>query len=264
MNCEKFGDSYDIEKQSNLNPLSDCGTWSGHPMFTDKDPRIVIGVDACKGGWVFIQLENGAFASAKIYRRFADGVNASRDAAVICVDIPIRYPTPPAIRRQADDDARERVGPRHNSIFPTPHPDVLNAPDYDVANRISLEVTNLGLTPVSFALMPRILEVDHVAAHDGRVREVHPEVSFRELACQHLQWTKHHWNGQRERSALLANPGGIEIPDDLGEAGIAGPDDILDAAAAAWSANRIAAGHAKSLPAPPECDTAGRPVAIWY
>ena len=163
-----------------------------------------------------------------IYRRFADGVNASRDAAVIGVDIPIRYPPPPAIRRQADDDARDMVGPRHNSVFPTPHPDVLNAPDYDEAKRISLEVTGLGLTPVSFALMPRILEVDHVAAHDGRVREVHPEVSFRELACQHLQWTKHQWNGQKERSSLLANPGGIEIPDDLGEAGIAGPDDILN------------------------------------
>ena len=27
---------------------------------------------------------------------------------------------------------------------------------------------------------------------------------------------------------MLANPGGIEIPDDLGEAGIAGPDDILN------------------------------------
>ena len=38
MNRDKFGDSYDIVKQSILRWLSDCGTWSVHPMFTDKDP----------------------------------------------------------------------------------------------------------------------------------------------------------------------------------------------------------------------------------
>ncbi len=38
MNRDKFGDSYDIVKQSILRWLSACGTWSVHPMFTDKDP----------------------------------------------------------------------------------------------------------------------------------------------------------------------------------------------------------------------------------
>ncbi|MFD5736590.1 DUF429 domain-containing protein [Streptomyces sioyaensis] len=36
------------------------------------------------------------------------------------------------------------------------------------------------------------------------------------------------------------------------------------AAAAAWTAHRIAHGHAHSLPSPPEHDADGRPVAIWY
>ena len=40
-------------------------------------------------------------------------------------------------------------------------------------------------------------------------------------------------------------------------------DDVLDAAAAAWSARRIAAGEAISLPAHPPVDTRGRPIAIW-
>ena len=38
MNHDKFGDSYDIVKQSILRWLSACGTWSVHPMFTDQDP----------------------------------------------------------------------------------------------------------------------------------------------------------------------------------------------------------------------------------
>ncbi|MGH9461043.1 MAG: DUF429 domain-containing protein [Vicinamibacteria bacterium] len=42
-----------------------------------------------------------------------------------------------------------------------------------------------------------------------------------------------------------------------------GPDDVLDAAAASWSAARIARGEAASLPAPPERDANGYPMAIW-
>ncbi|MGH3838777.1 MAG: DUF429 domain-containing protein [Pseudonocardiaceae bacterium] len=38
------------------------------------------------------------------------------------------------------------------------------------------------------------------------------------------------------------------MPDQLGDAGNAGADDVLDAAAAAWSAHRIATGHASRLP----------------
>ncbi|MGH3778212.1 MAG: DUF429 domain-containing protein [Pseudonocardiaceae bacterium] len=43
--------------------------------------------------------------------------------------------------------------------------------------------------------------------------------------------------------------GGIHLPDQLGDASNAGADDVLDAAAAAWSAHRIATGHADRLPA---------------
>ena len=58
------------------------------------------------------------------------------------------------------------------------------------------------------------------------------------------------------RRTLLARHG-IQLPDHLGDAGEAGPDDVLDAAAAAWSAQRIATGHASRLPtqAPPAKST---------
>ncbi|NUP38908.1 MAG: DUF429 domain-containing protein, partial [Streptomyces sp.] len=52
--------------------------------------------------------------------------------------------------------------------------------------------------------------------------------------------------------------------DELGPAGRVPPDDVLDAAAAAWSAHRIALGTAASLPDPPETTRDGLPVAIWY
>ncbi|MFI9785911.1 DUF429 domain-containing protein [Kitasatospora sp. NPDC051984] len=68
--------------------------------------------------------------------------------------------------------------------------------------------------------------------------------------------------GALRRSLLSAV--GISLPDELGEADPVLTDDVLDAAAAAWSAQRIATGTAACLPEVPEQDIGGRPVAIWY
>jgi len=67
--------------------------------------------------------------------------------------------------------------------------------------------------------------------------------------------------GALERIELLRAQGIVLA--DIGEAAAAPLDDLLDAAAAAWSAHRIAVGEAESLPDPPQV-LAGRPVAIWY
>ena len=224
--------------------------------------QVVIGVDGCKGGWVFVRLENGAFAAAAIYASFAVGVRASVDATMIGVDIPIGYPAPPALERAADGEARDMVRPLTASVFPALHPNVLAEPDKAAANDISLELTGHRVNPLSFALRNKIIEVRDAAAQDERVYEVHPEVSFRELAGHPLA-SKKQWNGHVERRALL-EAAGKEIPGDLGRAGTAAADDILDAAVAAWSANRIDAEAASPLPNPPEPDANGRPVAIWY
>jgi predicted RNase H-like nuclease len=75
-----------------------------------------------------------------------------------------------------------------------------------------------------------------------------------------LEHSKISWTGHNTRRALLAKHG-IHLPDQFddagkgdagkGDAGKAGFDDVLDAAAAAWSAHRIATGHAGRLPTEP-------------
>ncbi len=57
---------------------------------------------------------------------------------------------------------------------------------------------------------------------------------------------------------------GIVIPDQLGPAGQAGADEVLDAAAAAWTAWRVATGIAKGLPEVPEVFSDGLTASIWY
>jgi predicted RNase H-like nuclease len=96
----------------------------------------------------------------------------------------------------------------------------------------------------------------------GLLYEVHPEVSFRHLGGAPMAYAKTTWNGQvARRTALVAH--GIEVPDDIGAAGRAAPDDVLDAAVAAWSAHRIATGRAVSYPDPPQRAASGERIAIW-
>lgn len=223
---------------------------------------VVVGVDGCARGWVFVRLEDGAFAAAALHANFTDGVAAAADAAVIGVDMPIGYPPSPDQPRAADVEARTMLKRRASSVFPVPPRAVLAAPDWATANQRSRALTGRGLPRQSFALAPKILEVEGVAAQDARVHEVHPEVSFCALGGRPLA-SKRQWNGHAERRALLA-AAGIWIPGALGEVGTVAADDILDAAVAAWSAGRIAAGEAVSLPSPPELDEDGRPIAIWY
>jgi predicted RNase H-like nuclease len=116
-----------------------------------------------------------------------------------------------------------------------------------------------SLSAQSFALGKKILEVE--ARLNERVFEVHPEVSFAALAGQHLRYSKRSWNGQMERRELLA-AAGLELPDEL-DGGEAAADDVLDAAIAAWTAERKLRGEARTLPAEPPVVN-GRAVAIWY
>jgi predicted RNase H-like nuclease len=93
--------------------------------------------------------------------------------------------------------------------------------------------------------------------------EAHPELSFAELAGAPLAVRKSTWAGAEMRRTLLARAG-ITLTGDLGLAGEqAGVDDVLDAAAAAWTAWRVSQGSARCLPDPPETFSDGLPSAIW-
>jgi predicted RNase H-like nuclease len=103
------------------------------------------------------------------------------------------------------------------------------------------------------------LEVDAYRG-DPRIFEVHPELSFAEMAGGPLV-SKKTWNGVMRRRALLA-ANGIELPDELPTAGRVPIDDVLDAAAVAWTTARIARETARCLPENPPIQD-GRSIAIW-
>lgn len=197
----------------------------------------VVGVDASRGAWLAVLLDDGRFAGRTLAQTIVEILTRYAEADAVAIDIPLGIIE--SYWRDADKAARKFVGPRHPAVFPTPPRPVLEAPDYDVARAISVERGWPKPTIMSYGMRHRIIEADAAAQLDERLFEVHPEVSFRELAGHPLD-SKHTLNGLTQRSDALASAG-IQL---------AGPvnDDLLDAAVAAWSADRYARNKALPLP----------------
>jgi predicted RNase H-like nuclease len=213
----------------------------------------VLGVDGAADGWFGVLLVDGYFAGADLKPTVAALLDRHPDAEVVAVDIPIGLPV--GKTRPADAAAKRFVGgQRAASVFPTFPRDVLMAKPYEVALEAARRL-GTGLSRQAYALRDRIDEVAGLAAADKRVVEIHPEVSFRVMKGTPLRYSKHTWSGLAERRALLANVG-ILLHDNLTGGERAAPDDVVDAAAAAWSALRIAEGRSATLPAEPSGDPA--------
>ena len=223
---------------------------------------IAVGIDACSKGWIAVVLRDDAAPEAVFLSKLSEIRQSIPDAELLAIDIPIGLLSDR--QRKADAAARKFVGPRASSIFSTPVRPAFEAENYLEANRISIERCNLGITKQAFALRKKVLEADAwLPDAPCDVREVHPEVSFRELFDAPVQSTKKSWAGMLERREALESVG-----IDLGHvardvAVLAGVDDMLDAGVAAWSARRILAGGGRSLPDPPEEGPDGRLIAIW-
>ncbi len=207
-----------------------------------------MGVDGWKGGWVAVVLEDGRYVASGSAAQLKGLLGCFSPLEAVGVDMPIGFPTAEA--RRADIDARAFVGERRSSVFPMLPRAVYETETYDKGSQIARELWGRGISRQSYALKAKILEVDALVATDNRLSETHPEVCFAAMAGETLRWPKKSWNGQLLRRRLLAE-NGIVLPEDLGEAGATPVDDVLDAAACAWSADRIRQGLVKTLPADP-------------
>ena len=214
----------------------------------------VTGIDGCKGGWVAVTLGAPGVrvtAAATLAALGIDGLAG--------IDMPLGLPA--AGWRTADLLARRALGRRGSCVFAIPPRPVWAAPDYPAANLRCRELTGGGLSAQAWGLRARLLEADQFrrgCAHP--LYEVHPELSFAGLAGAPLQDSKHSAAGRAVRRALLARAG-IELPAAVPGAAT---DDLLDAAAVAWSARRIAAGAAVVLIDPAQRGDDGCEIGIRY
>lgn len=214
---------------------------------------VVTGIDGCRNGWVAVVLGGDV-----VRARTASTLGGLGIEGVAGIDMPLGLLADGW--RTADLLARRALGARGAAVFAIPPRPVWDAPDYPAANRRCRELTGRGMSAQAWGLRSRLLEADEFR-RGYPLHEVHPELAFAALAGAPLAESKHTAAGRARRRALLRDAG-IAAPERV--AGAA-EDDLLDAAAVAWSARRIAAGTARVLPDPPvQHDDDGFEIAIRY
>ncbi len=226
---------------------------------------MVAGIDGCKSGWVAFKVELATLAtSVELFDLTAWLKRKPAEIACLGIDIPIGLLDG---SRACDKAARKLLGqPRGRSVFAAPCRAALAAKNHTDANAINLRVTESGLSQQAFGIAPKIKQVDDEITPECQqwAFEVHPEVCFWAMAGgRPMTHRKKIPAGVDERLAflrtvfpdieshLLCRPSGV------------GKDDLLDAAAAAWTALRLHRGEAWQV-CEPERDGRGLAAGIWH
>ncbi|TFV51510.1 DUF429 domain-containing protein [Blastococcus sp. TF02A-35] len=219
----------------------------------------VLGLDGWRGAWAGALLDGGDVTLLAL----GDAATALAlpGVDVVAVDMPIGLSEDGA--RACDVAARRLLGRAGSSVFPAPLRPVLAAADYAEACRLSVAASGRALSKQAWFLVPAIRSVDDALGDppDPRVHEVHPELAFRALDDR-VRDPKVTARGLAQRLAALRPV--MDVDRALAEAPPRLPAvDALDACAAAWSAQRIAAGTAECV-GDDARDSRGRPMRISF
>jgi predicted RNase H-like nuclease len=230
---------------------------------------IVAGIDGCPTGWLCLTRDQATGAiEARILAHIRELLELRPRPAVVLIDVPIGLPE--AGPRRCDQEARFRLTTaRARSVFPAPIRPMLAAASYVQACQIGATIDGRKLSRQTWNIVPKIREVDVFLRGDCQrpnwLREVHPEVSFWAWNGQQpMTHSKKSAAGRSERAALVERQYGAaysatqtSLPRRCYH-----PDDLLDAFAALWTAERVVAGTALVLPSQPPHDAEGLPMQI--
>jgi predicted RNase H-like nuclease len=226
---------------------------------------IVAGIDGCRGGWVSFKADLPSLStSVELIDVPSILRNKPDDLAILAIDMPIGLLDG---SRVCDKAARKLLGhPRGTSVFAAPCRAALSAKTHAAATAMNVRMTGRGLSQQAWGIAPKIKQMDDAITSDCQrwAFEVHPEVCFWALnqrsPMKHNKKTK---EGAAERVVLLRRvfP---EIESHLANRPArVGGDDLLDAAAAAWTALRRHRNEAECV-CTPEHDEKGLAVTIFY
>ena len=226
--------------------------------------RLIGGADGCKGGWLLVTKD---LKSGSIFCQKCPSTRAlfyqTLSLEILTLDIPIGLPDKGS--RNCDLQARRLLkAGRASSVFPAPIRSVLSAVCREHASQLRFKAEGKRMTVQAWAIVSKIHEVDATIQVDAeirnKVREVHPEVSFYFLAGEKpCQYSKKKGIGREERLNLLSPFFNDDLKSALANRRkfVCAEDDILDAFAALWTAERIVAGKAQTIPGEPKPDSFG-------
>jgi len=208
----------------------------------------VAGADGCKAGFVVVLRE---MKSRNLEVGLVSGVEEvlrwKPSPKILCVDIPIGL-LDRAVRggRVCDMEARKLLGqPRGTSVFSPPARRALKARTAEEAHELnqSSGPDAPGLPLQARAIIPKIRDVDDfiTPSLQRRIVEVHPELCFYEMNRKRpVVEKKKTAAGRKRRIRLLEDAWPRKLADviDSRPRGV-GRDDVIDAMAACWTAERV-------------------------
>jgi predicted RNase H-like nuclease len=169
-----------------------------------------------------------------------------------------------------DAKARALLGSLKSSVFPAPVRAALDAASYEAACVASEQACKKKLSKQTFAILPKIRAVDRLLRETSELRssvyEVHPEVCFMYWNERHpLQHPKTSGFGFVDRLKLVETvfEGAAEEVRRTTPRKDASDDDILDAFAALWTAQRIHDRRAERINDADERDEFDLPMQMW-
>lgn len=233
---------------------------------------MVAGIDGCKAGWIAVAMPVGHPEAARMHvlAGFAGLLAWPALPDLVAVDMPVGLPQRVgAGGRGAEQAVRPFIGARRSSVFAIPSRAAVYSADYASARLAALATSDppRSISKQAYNIFPKIRELDGLlranARLAARVFECHPEASFRAMAGAPLLFAKKHASGIAERLALLRSAGFATALLLAKPPPGAGQDDLLDACAVAWTAQRIATGKAICFPPATERDSLGLAMNIW-
>lgn len=229
-----------------------------------------VGIDGCRAGWFYVGISDDSDFSFGVLPEFSRVKLLLKSAERVLVDMPIGLPSAKTPTRTCETLARQRLRHRRSSVFSVPARSVLSAPTYQAANEENRRVLGVGLSRQSWAIVPKIAEVDAFLSQtrDERIHEMHPELAFWALNNKApMEFNKRKEPGLTERLEVLDKhyPASLACFEKSREAfrkyEVAN-DDIVDAMVGAVTA--LNGRRLKSLPIEPVADENGLMMKMVY
>ena len=224
----------------------------------------ISGVDGCSWGWLAVTKELPTGRIAWSVHTSTESLFAEHQTAkVIAIDIPIGLPERGP--RMCDLKARQLLGAqRGEAIFAAPTRPELPTDDAAAVRGADDKPQAGKRTWHALRVLKRVMQVDAVLRKfpglRDRVHEIHPEVSFFFLGGgRPTRHSKETPVGRSERESLLTAAFGRAVTEALTACYYTQTtaDDVFDAFAALWTAERIHNKKHLTLPPAPPVDTAG-------
>ena len=176
-------------------------------LISGAKPNVALGIDGCRYGWCVVTLDSLGNSSMSLIEEGKLYELVKIDADIAFLDMPIGLSNAKE-ERAFDFEARKVLGDRRSSIFPTPcKKAVYNKGTYEEDSEINLDVQGRKLSRQSWALIPKIREVDILLRQNPNMnlREGHPELSFLDLLGYPCKHHKRDIQGEKERVIALRN-----------------------------------------------------------